>query len=140
MTEDEKAERLAELKADPPKHMTWSDVFTETKQVLSDTEKASLDEYLRAFVYLDHDAEELHCPCCKNRILGGTNAIFQAGMRGTTKYSWGVGFGEASCDECAWPGRAIHTIGRQDGNGEPIVEDLHLLLIYHPDGIEVAKR
>ena len=124
--------RVAELRAEDPPRMRWSDIFEGGEDELTPAQAVVLDDYLFHFMVgpLDEGDKEV-CPCCRERI-GGLCGLLGMGV----SLEWGIAHGEAFCSGCGWPYRVYHyDIG---GKGEDaLIKRLVVGLPYHPSEIRL---
>lgn len=90
---------------------------------------AAADKYLHAFVKSDTGG----CVCCGKPQGHKNGSKFADAIADSLLFSpqfvWGLAHGEGYCATCGYPARAYHSI-------EGVGDIRHLILQYHPDGLE----
>lgn len=109
-TAEQIEERLAELRADPPKRARFV--------MLREAERAELVGFKSLIdKHLSHFSASSDCPCC-----------------GDGYFVWGLHHGHGHCDVCGWPATAIHRVYENPDDDEPVAK-FDAILWAHPSEV-----
>lgn len=126
-------EKLKELQAANHPHATPELLGVEIRddapdRAVAEGKIALLADYLKQFL------PPSKCIGCGSR-LGAKDAVDAfLGGDGVPTFQWGITHGEGSCSKCGYPARAMHYIGKAEG--EPEITIQNLILQYHPSTLE----
>lgn len=121
-------------------HATFNDIDAEVKEGGDPKLIEDMTAYLHKFAArkLGDDGRPLAgnpCICCGYDLCGGMVGFLMGSKGG---FKWGLAHGEGYCSECGWPARLYHFV--KDRDGKDLLTFRHVVLQYHPDGINVREK